>query len=162
MSRPPMVIYKTEAEYFEHYKNIYCRNAIYTSDNIRVYFRENMFKHAFSECVDKSNPKSKLNSRFNLLRARYINWIKYTLESPDSKLYQGYDNNNKTVMPHRRVAVVNNDKYRVVIEMFYKGDVLCAQFRTAFYADNSYNSIKKSPVWSLEECKKQLKPKDKK
>ncbi len=153
MKRPSMVIYKTEAEYLEHYKRVYCRNQIYTPDNIRVYFSAERFNHAFFEGKIKAK-------NFSFARARFIDWIKYTLESPESELYQGYCSDTKSIMPNRRVAMVKNDKYVVVIEMFYKAEILCAQFKTAFYADNkhTYKSIQKSPKWTIEDCKKCLNP----
>lgn len=157
MKRPSMVIYKTEAEYFEHYKNMYCRNKIYTPDNIRVYFSAERFNHAFFEGKIKAK-------NFSFARARFIDWIKYTLESSDSELYQGYCSDTKCMLPNRRVAVVKNDKYVVVIEMFYKAEILCAKFKTAFYADklNTYKSIQKSPKWTIDACRESLREHDKK
>lgn len=152
--RPPMVFYKTKEEYVEHYKRVYCRERIYTFDGIRVMFDPHRFLHAFYE-DDKSSKLKK--TKFSLLRARYIDWIKYTLESSESLLYRGYDKNSG-VLPERRVAIVNEDKYVVIINMFFnQRHELCARFNTAFYADTqSVNKIKQSPIWDKEECENYL------
>ena len=154
MVRPKMINYKTREEYFEHYKQVYCRGAIYTYDGIRVFFDPNRFNHAFYETDKKTGAKK---TDFSFIRARYIDWIKYTLESSSSVLLKGH-NKKSGCLPNIRVAVVNEDKYVVIINMFYNGkNELCAKFNTAFYADKSYRKIKNNPVWSRVDCEEYLK-----
>lgn len=151
MAPPPLVNYATRNEYLEHYKRVYCKSKIITPDNIRVFFSEDRFNHAFYEGKHKG-------INFSFERAKYIDWIKYTLENEESQLLQGYCSDTGCYEPHRRTAVIKNDKYVVVVEMFYnKKDELCAKFKTAFYADRSFSKISQSPQWKLADCEAYLK-----
>ena len=140
MELPELVYYKTESEYFEHYKRVYCRNKVYTFDGLRVFFDPKRFLHAFYEdddCKQYGGNKSK----FCRMRAERIDWIKYVLTDKDSVLYQGY-NERVGDIPDRRVAIISKDRYVVILNMFLNnnGD-LCARFNTAFYADKSFKKI---------------------
>ena len=153
MSTPSLVKYENYTEYLEHYKREYCRKTIYTSDNIRVYFSESRFWHAFYKGKHKNNI-------FDTKRAQYIDWIRYILESKSAILFQGYCSDTKSMKAHRRVAVVSENKYVVVIEMYFNSKkTLCAKFITAYYADKSYPKIIQSPKWDMNECVEYLKQK---
>ena len=158
MVRPAKVYYKTEEEYFEHYKRVYCREKVFTFDGIRVFFDPKRFFHAFYE-LDKTKLYGGHKSKFCFVRAKRIDWIKNVLESENSILYKGY-NKNVGYISDRRVAVISDDKYVVVLNMFFNSDnELCAKFNTAYCANKSYNTIISGMLWDRKECENCLKNK---
>jgi len=157
MSKPPLVHYATPAEYKVHYENHYCREKIFTFDNIRVYFRPVKFGHAFYESSAMNGKKD----AFSQNRAERIGWIRATLEHPQAELYQGWNKDCKVYDNSRRVSVVYDD-FIVVIWMNkidQNGKLSTADFVTAYVADNSIEKIRKSPKWNLEEIQKELEKK---
>jgi hypothetical protein len=139
---PPLVKYKTEAEYEIHYLREYCKNPVLTFDNIPVYFGKHKFKHSFCE----SSKRDGCKDQFSSIRAERIDWIKATLQDPQAILYQGWDKKRKSYDNSRRVAVVYGD-YVVVIEIKDVGKSRKAEFVTAYVADNSISKIISSPRW---------------
>jgi len=144
MPLPPLIDYPNESDYREHYKRIYCRGRIVTRDGIRIHFSPQRFEHAFYEGARKD--------RFSVVRARRIDWIKATLEHPDAALYQGWNKRDRCYEPDRRVSVVYEDFVVVVSLSFDRHESLRGQFVTCYQADNSIGKIRRSPLWSLEEC----------
>ena len=146
MDFPPLVHYKTTEEYKRHFESTYCRNKIFTFDQIRVFFRKQKFGHVFYESENHDGKKD----IFSLERAQRINWIKFTLEHPEALLFQGWNNKLRNYTPNRRVSVVY-EPFVVVIEIMPKKiPAITAEFITAYVADNSIERIKNSPKWSIE------------
>lgn len=159
MTFPAFVIYKTALEYKEHFKSVYCRNDIYTFDEIRVYFKEDKFNHSFYESPTRDGRKS---SQISLDRAKRIDWIKYVLENSGASLYQGWNKDAKRHEPDRRVSLVL-DSYVVVIELSFKLDgTLKANFVTAYLlvGSETIKKIKSGPIWDLEKCANAIKIKN--
>lgn len=146
MEAPALVFYENQEEYREHYLNGYCRSVIRTFDGIRVYFSPDRFGHAFRESSARDGNKD----TFSQVRAQRIDWIRATLESPDSDLFQGWDSRTKSHDPRSRVSVVLGD-FVVIVRLgrTRRGD-LKGTFVTCYEADNSINKIRSSPRWTLE------------
>lgn len=143
---PELVFYNSDEEYRQHYKRIYCRGKIITQDNIRVYFKPDRFNHAFYVPQKRKGMKT----QFSHERAQRIDWIKATLEAPDSSLLFGWNNTTKETDWNRRVSV-RYDDYIVVIELSRsKAGVIKGNFITAFPATGSMDSINSNPEWTLE------------
>ncbi len=148
MQLPDLLICKDEEEYLEYYRKEYCRKGVVTFDEVRVYFKENRFSHAFYESSNRDGRKDK----FSKIRAQRMRWIRATLENADSDLFQGWDKNKRRYDPGRRVCVVYED-FVVILKMRLKRNGrLKAEFVTCFRADNSIGKIKNSPKWSKEDC----------
>jgi hypothetical protein len=153
MALPPLVHYKSVAEYRSHYERVYCRGNIETFDGIRVYFGAGKFGHAFYESRRRDGRKD----TFSQVRAQRIDWIKSTLEHPQAALFRGWDKTTRHYDPTRRVAVVFED-FVVVVAMGLKRDnSLKANFITCYQADNSIKKIRGSPTWSRLACLQSLK-----
>jgi hypothetical protein len=153
MDLPPLLHYPSVAEYKRHYERCYQRTAIVTFDGIRVYFASQKFGHAFYENSQRiKGPKDE----FSFVRAQRMDWIKATLENPDARIYQGWNNKDKTYEEDRRVSVVYED-FVVVIELsLNKQGELKGNFVTCYVADQSIDQISKSPEWSLDKCLEKL------
>ncbi len=139
---PPLVEFKTEAEYQNHFYQVYCKNPITTFDNIKVRFRKRQFKH----CCYESTKRNKRKDLFLVKRAEKIDWIKATLQDSDASLYDGWDSKKKVYDGSRRVAVVKGNY--VVIIVFTNEKT--ADFVTSFVADTpeTLRRIKLSPKWA--------------
>lgn len=147
---PPLVDYETEQEYREHYEREYCKTPITTPNGIRIYFSKEKFDHIFFESVQSKD------DTFSIDRSQRIDWIKHTLTSNDSILYQGYDQETKTHYPDRRVAL-RYENFVVVVQLsLNKKDVLKGNIVTCFKADNSIDEIKSSPLWNENDCRNLL------
>jgi hypothetical protein len=84
---------------------------------------------------------------FSYERAERINWIKETLESPNSDLRCGWISKKRKIDCSRRVAILNKN-YVVVIRInTTKNNILKANFITAYIADKNINKILKMPKW---------------
>ncbi|SMB89022.1 hypothetical protein SAMN05660772_01269 [Pasteurella testudinis DSM 23072] len=144
---PSLLTLSCWQDYRSFYENHYCRAEIITADGIRVYFSASKFNHAFYE-----SSKGKSKNEFSQIRAERMPWIAHTLKHPDASLYQGWISATKTHDPARRVSVVYGD-FVVVIDMSVnQRNQLKANFVTCYVADNSIDRIRKSPVWSRDEC----------
>ena len=152
MPLPGLVKYDTPADYKAHFERVYCRGVVTTFDGIRVYFSPGKFGHCFYESSMRDGNKDV----FSAVRAERIDWIGATLAHRDASLYQGWNNEDRTADPVRRVAVVFED-FVVVVEMGLKqSGELKANFVTCYQADNSIGKIRSSPVWAREECVERL------
>lgn len=142
MNYPPLVQYASEADYRTHFERVYCRGPITTFDGISVRFRRCQFDHGFFE----SSQRNRVKDLFSTQRAERIDWIKATLQDPNSDRFVGWDRNSRTYDNTRRVALVQWD-YVVVIAL--TGSV-SAQFVTAYVVDtpNSLARIRRSPRWT--------------
>jgi hypothetical protein len=140
--RPPLVIYDTQQEYREHFINKYCGDLIETFDGYKVKFYYDMFEHAFFESSNKRGNKD----IFSKKRAERIDWIEDVLKDETAELYMGYDNKKKTNDNNRRVAIINEDNYVVIIQIIKE---LKAKFVTAYVADspNTALAIRQNPKW---------------
>ncbi|WP_142413865.1 hypothetical protein [Hathewaya massiliensis] len=140
--RPPLVIYKTSHEYKKHFINKYCSLQIETFDGYQVKFYEDMFEHAFYE----SSNRRGIKDVFSQKRAERIDWIESVLKDENAELYMGYDNKNKTNDNNRRVAIISEDDYVVIIKIIKD---LKAKFITAYVADSPHTAlaIRKNPKW---------------
>jgi len=151
VSKPPFICYATPAEYKQYFEKHYCRAKIITFDNIRVYFSPSKFGHVFYESTNRDGKKD----AFSIHRAKRIDWIKATLENPHAELYQGWNKKDKVIEPNRRVSVVYEEFVVVIDVKFDEQDrPIKAEFITAYVADNSINSIRKSPKWDKRKCMK--------
>lgn len=140
---PPLVVYLTPQEYKNHYIDVYCRNGpIKTFDGIDVYFYNDQFEHAFFE---SSNFKGNKDI-FSLNRAQRIDWIKAVLYDPTAELYVGHDSQTKAYSNDRRVAIINDDDYVVII----RTAGIRAKFITAYLADSPRTAlqIRSNPKWT--------------
>ncbi|MCP3683084.1 MAG: hypothetical protein GY861_10375 [bacterium] len=137
MAYPPLVKYKNEDEYRQHFRDKYCSKPLTTYDDISVRFQNSDFSHAFYETEGKD--------RFSTIRAERIDWIEAALQDENAELYAGWDNKKKSYNPSRRVAVANNNY--VVIVQIYKNNK--AVFITAFVADSrkTLQKIRTSKKW---------------
>lgn len=140
MSYPPLVEYHSTVKYRQHFEDVYCRTPIITFDSISVRFRRRDFNHCFFESINEKD------DTFSQKRAERIDWIKATLEDPESERYLGWDRTKKRYDSKRRVAVVMGN-YIVVITITGNAK---ADFITAFVADNrrTLEMIRQSPKWA--------------
>jgi hypothetical protein len=148
MSLPPLVYYKTEEEYKDHYEREYCQGAIFSFDGIRVYFKPESFQHAFYE----SSQRNGVKDVFSEVRSQRINWIKETLENINSDLYQGWNKWKESYEPNKRVQIVYEDFVVIIRLKLDRRGNLKGQFMTCYLADNSIEKIRMSPKWTWEEC----------
>jgi hypothetical protein len=111
-----------------------------TFDGIPVRFRKRDFDHAFFES------KRAKDDSFSLTRAERMDWVKATLEDPESERFIGWNNKSKRYDRKRRVAVVMGN-YVVVIALSARGH---GHFITAFVADSekTLEKIRKGPKWA--------------
>jgi hypothetical protein len=147
MNYPPLLHLTCEEDYREHYENSYCRGTILTFDGIEVRFHKKQFDHCFFE----STKRNKVKDQFSTKRAERMDWIRVTLEDPDTERYQGWNKTKKCHDKNRRVAIVLG-VYVVVIAI--TGSKL-ANFVTAYVADSAGRSgqmptiekIRRGPKW---------------
>lgn len=148
MPLPPLLQLPDEAAYRQHFVRTYCRAVIETHDGIRVYFRQDQFGHAFYESTGRDGVKD----AFSLVRAQRMNWIEATLTNPAAARYQGWNAKKRCYEPVRRVDLVYED-FVVVLNLGLRRDrALKANFVTCFQADNSIGKIRRSPIWTMEDC----------
>jgi len=140
MPYPPLVQYKTKAQYRAHFERAYCEGKIVTFDGIPVRFKKQDFDHAFYES------RTAKDDTFSGSRAERIDWIKATLEDPKSERFVGWDNRRKRYDRRRRVTLVMGN-YVVVIGISSKGN---GRFITAFLADSgrTVRMIRQNPKWA--------------
>ncbi|WP_295666581.1 hypothetical protein [uncultured Haemophilus sp.] len=149
MEKPSLLTYTNISDYKKHYEDNYQRAEIFTFDNIRVYFSESKFGHAFYE---NSNGKKGDKNQFSLERASRMDWIKATLTNSDAKIYKGWNKVSRSYEDTRRASVVYDD-FVVVIEFsLKKTGELKGKFVTCYVADNSITKIRSSPEWNYDEC----------
>lgn len=140
---PNLVVYENEEEYRLHYERVYCRQAYYTFDGLRVYFPEYQFDHAFFE---SANRQKRDKSTFSVQRAQRIDWIKAAIADAKAELYEGWDRDRKKYVQNRRVVLIFGN-YVVILRMQKKGR--SAVFVTAYVADNAtITKIRTGPKWS--------------
>jgi len=146
--RPDLVYYTNKEEYKQHFIDNYCddNGPAQTFDGIQVYFYSDMFEHAFFESSDRRGSKDVFSTK----RAERIDWIKAVLQDASAELYEGYDSKNKNYDNSRRVAIITEDDYVVIIR-FTKG--IQAKFVTAYVADSGRTAIqiRTSPKWIKKE-----------
>lgn len=149
---PEFLILADEAAYRQHFMNNYVRSAVHTHHGIRVHFNANDFDHAFFE----SSQRNGVKDQFSQHRSQRMDWISHTLINPNSDWYQGWIKPRRIYDATRSVAVASGD-FVVVLKFRARRDgQLVANFVTCYYADNSINKIRQSPVWDLETCKNAL------
>lgn len=132
------------AEYKKRYQVEYCDRYIYTHDGIKVRFYEDVFEHAFYK---NKNKREGDKSIFCFDRAKRMLWIKKALMDTKLTIYQGWDSKKKTTSKDRRVCLVSQDGYVVVISM-HQRIKKTAKFITAFICDDQdvINKIKSNPI----------------
>jgi plasmid maintenance system killer protein len=142
MAYPPLVNYSTPEEYRAHFERLYCRGPISTKDGVRVRFRKSDFDHCMFKTDRRTREKT---TEFAAERAERIDWIQAALQDAAALLLEGWDNKNKSYDPQRRVTLIYNERYVVVIAMTGASQ---ANFITAYLADaETIEKMKKSPVW---------------
>jgi hypothetical protein len=140
-----LLFLKTENEYKNHYIEEYCNKVIHTHDGIEVKFRPEKFSHAFFKNASRKN---KDKSIFSMERAQRINWIKKVLQDEELHIYAGWDSSKKKYDHTRRVCLVTNDGYVVVLRMAKPS---LGIFVTAYLIDDDEvkRKIESSPiVWT--------------
>lgn len=146
--RPPLLHLPNEDAYRLHYLQHYCRAEIETHDNIRVFFRQDNFYHAFFESTLRDGVKDRISS----IRCQRMDWIAATLKNPASTRFQGFNKKRNCYDPGRRVDLVYED-FVVVLGLGLQRDgSLYAKFVTCYQAENSISKIRTSPIWTREEC----------
>ena len=127
MPYPLLVQYGTQAEYRQHFEQVYCKGPIKTFDRITVRFHKSMFDHCFFESSRRNDNKD----TFSKKRAERIDWIKIALQDPSSEKYVGWDRKKKRYNKKRRVTIVMGN-YVVIIQLVGSDK---ADFITAYLAD---------------------------
>jgi len=148
MAPPPLLHLPDEHAYRQHYVSQYCRSVIETHDEIRVYFRQAQFDHAFYESSNRDGAKDV----FSTVRAERMAWIGATLVDPAAIRYQGWDGKKGCYSPARRVDLLYEDFVVVLGLGLRKDGNLRANFITCFQADNSIAKIRQSPLWTPGDC----------
>lgn len=123
------------------FKANYCLRPLVTPfGTVRFSFKRD-FNHAFFE-LGPDGPKS----RFSILRAERVLWIKHALQDPKARHVQGYDKARGCCHRGRRTILVPEHRYVVVVQPA-KGDHHI--FITAFVAttDHSWKKLLHSPDW---------------
>lgn len=140
-----LIILDTEAEYRDYYKIEYCDKQITTHDGMVVTFRPEDFDHAFFKNASR---RRKDKSIFATERAQRMSWIKKVLQDKNLTLYAGWDSKRKRYDHTRRVCLVTDDGYVVVLRIV---NATKAVFNTAYLIDDPEveRKIKSSPVWEL-------------
>jgi len=136
---PPLLKYKSAAEYRSYFESNYCQGPIETFDGIKVRFRKRDFNHCFFESIEEKD------DTFSFKRAERVLWIKAALQDPEAELRVGWDNKKKRPAVNRRVAIVMCD-WIVVIQMTGQKE---AVFKTAFIAnERALRMIRTNPEWA--------------
>lgn len=131
-----------EEEYKNYFILNYCKQKIFTYSGIEVKFYEDQFKHAFYESEDY---KKRDKSIFSWRRARRINWIKSVLLNPKVELYVGWDRDKKKYNNNRRVSIITEDNYVVILNIINEKK---AKFITAYTASvTNAKKIRSAPKW---------------
>jgi hypothetical protein len=145
MCLPPLVHYSTVDQYRNHFERTYCIGPVSTFDGIQVYFRKACFDH----CMYESSQRDGNKDTFSQKRAERIDWIRETLTSPNAELHYGWDKKKKKPAKDRRVAILYED-HVVIIRCRRRraGNLLLADFVTAFVADDSIGKIRSTPKWN--------------
>jgi len=147
MALPPLLNLDTPRQYKQHYERHYCRGNIVTHDGIRIYFRPQKFGHAFYQ---NSQGRQGGKDEFSPERSQRMDWIKLTLEHPNSELFVGWNKDKKCHDEARRVSVVY-EFFVVIIELsINKKDELKGNFVTCYLADRSIDKIKSAPKWEID------------
>lgn len=145
MALPELLQYETEEEYKQHYIKNYCEACpIYTFDNIPVMFYEDRFGHAFYKRTHKSWEAEK--DTFSKERGERMDWIKQVLQDPTIIPRKGYDKAKNSYDNSRRVTLLTQENYLVVIFINKQGK---GKFVTAYLVDNeeAAEKIRNSPLW---------------
>lgn len=101
-----------------------------------------MFEHVFYENSGKRGGKDV----FSLKRSERIDWIGDVLKDEEAEVYMVYDSKNKRTNWNRRVAIISEDNYVVVIQIIKDNK---AKFVTAYVADspNTAKAIRQGEKW---------------
>lgn len=152
---PPFLILSNISEYQDYYMQSYCVKPVITHDSIPVYFEYDSFNHI---CYESSNRDGNKDT-FSTARAKRLPWIKHTLESPKSILYQGWNWRSNAYDPTRRVAHLYENFVVVILLRMKKNGTLKGELLTCYDANNSICKISNSPLWDRETCENILKNK---
>lgn len=127
----PLLELENEQAYRDFYEENYCITPIIAHDSIVVTFDRHQFDHAFYKSRSRKEGDKSL---FDHERAKRMSWISRALRDPSLKLYAGYDNKKKRIDHTRRVTIVVDDKYVIVIRLL--SDLKRGKFVTAWIIDN--------------------------
>lgn len=148
----PFIEFDTEREYRIYYEFAFCKSSIITHDGIEVIFDKSQFDHAFFK---SKNRRLRDKSQFDFERAKRMDWIRKGLQDNSLPLYAGYDNSKKRVDYTRRVTLVIDDIYVVIIRLL--PGLKRAKFVTAWLIDDPSLIPKITRVhWKLEFAKRAL------
>lgn len=145
MAIPDLLTLPSEADYKQYFVDNYCaQSPIFTWDGLPVMFYPEMFEHAFYKRAAKEwhAPKSAVDWD----RCKRMPWIKDVLADNSIVPRQGYDKATGKNDNSRRVVLVSQEKYVVVIRQ----DKQRWRFVTAYLVDNSdtYNKLMAAPLWT--------------
>ncbi len=139
-----LLLLGSKEEYKQHYIQMYCQKEILTYSGILVKFYEDQFEHVFFESFQY---KKRDKSIFSLERAQRMNWIKSVLECSDAELYVGWDRDKKKYNYNRRVSIISEDNYVVILNIINDKR---AKFITAYSASKSNaKKIRSAPKWKI-------------
>lgn len=144
MAIPDLLKLPSESAYRNHFIENYCAlSPVFTWDGLPVMFYPEMFEHAFYKRAAKqwSAPKEKVDWD----RCERMDWIKGVLADSTIIPRQGYDKATGKNDNRRRVVLVSQEKYVVVI----RADKQRWRFVTAYLIDNNYtyNKLMAAPLW---------------
>jgi hypothetical protein len=142
---PPLLKYKSEQEYYNHFVKKYCSkdSDIRTFDGYRVHFKKSDFKHAFFKSADRRKPTKDL---FSLERAKRMDWIEIALIDKSAELYIGWDNRHNKLDKKRRVCIVQNN-FVIIISM--NRNKKKGFFITEYVAEEStLEKLRDKPKWT--------------
>ncbi len=131
-----------ELDYKEYYILNYCKQKIFTYSGIEVKFYEDQFEHAFFE---SKQYKKRDKSIFSWERAKRMDWIKNVLLDSNAELYVGWDRDKKKYNENRRVSIISEDNYVVILNIINNKK---AKFITAYNASiSNARKIRSAPKW---------------
>jgi hypothetical protein len=140
-----LLSYEDISEYEGLYCSHYCEREIKTHDGFTVKFRKEDFAHAF---YSNASRRERDKSIFSYSRAHRLLWIEKVLKDEKLVMYAGWDSKRKRYDHSRRVTLITQDGYVVVLRSNKKGFV----FVTAYLIDEPENQkrIEESPIWNRE------------
>lgn len=146
MAIPDFLLLPSEEDYRQFFIENYCKlSPLLTWDGLPVMFYPRMFDHAFFKRTEKRWRAQK--DQVDYERCKRMLWIKDVLNDPTIVPRQGYDKATNRNDRTRRVALVSNEHYVVVIRYT---DNSKWEFVTAYIIDNerTYNKLLNAPLWT--------------
>lgn len=145
---PPLLQLPDASAYRRHYVAACCRAAVFTNGGVRVFFRQQRFSHAFYDNWGQGGAKR----QFSKMRGERMNWIRDTLESPQTVCRQGWLAKNRAHTPARGVFHLYGDFVVIVRFSLTRSGALKGNFITCYAASDSIGKITAAPLWDRAGC----------